>query len=219
RSPDADELSAAKAYLASSSDGASGDSAWKYGYGRVDEDTQRVAGFTELTHWTGTRWQASGQLPDPKLGWVFLDRQGGHPAATIERCAIRRWTAPVDGEVEIAGQLHHRPEPGNGVRARLVSSRHGVLGTWSAHHTSVDTGPVRTRVAAGDTIDFVVDFNGQILHDEHQWPVVIRHVAESPPNDAVAMWDSVQDFRGGRVDRWQAFLHALLMTNEFVFVD
>ncbi|MCA9206980.1 MAG: DUF1553 domain-containing protein, partial [Planctomycetales bacterium] len=219
RSPDADELSAAKAYLASSSDGESGDSAWKYGYGRVDEDTQRVAGFTELTHWTGTRWQASGQLPDPKLGWVFLDRQGGHPAATIERCAIRRWTAPVDGEVEIAGQLHHRPEPGNGVRARLVSSRHGVLGTWSAHHTSVDTGPVRTRVAAGDTIDFVVDFNGEILHDEHEWPVVIRHVAESPPNDAVAMWDSVQDFRGGRVDRWQAFLHALLMTNEFVFVD
>ena len=173
RLPDADEMSLAREYLKPNSK-AVPPSAWKYGYGKVDDKTQRVKGFTELRHWTGKRWQVGPRLPDPKLGWVFVDRNGGHPAATMDRCVIRRWTAPLSGKIAIAGALKHHSKEGNGVRARVVSSRAGVLGTYKAHHKEVATDGMTTAVEAGDTIDFVVDFDGHITHDEHEWPVVIR---------------------------------------------
>ena len=218
RTPDDEELALAREFLeAPGEPGAVASRAWKYGYGTVDEPSQRVTGFTELTHWTGERWQAGPKLPDPKLGWVFIDRNGGHPAATLERCAVRRWIAPAAGAVQISGELRHHPPQGDGVRARIVSSRHGLLGTWQAHHAKTVTAGIVTEVRAGDTIDFVVDFNSGILHDEHEWPVELK-LAEAPV-EGPATWDSQADFRGAAADPWIDFVHALLMTNELVHVD
>ena len=146
---------------------------------------------------------------------MFVDREGGHPAATLDRCVVRRWTAPAAGRLEIRGQLAHRTEHGNGVRATLLSSRAGQLGQWSAHHGSVDTGPLETSIDAGDTIDFVVDFAGEIVHDEHAWPVTLRLRSETGEQD----WDSARDFHGPQSSRWVDYVQALLMTNEFVFTD
>lgn len=213
RFPKPDELSLAHEYLKVKTK-TELPSAWTYGYGKVDDATHRVAGFTELRHWTGERWQVGPRLPDPKIGWVFVDRNGGHPAATMDRCVIRRWTAPVDAPITISGALKHLPKEGNGVRARVVSSRAGVLGSWKAHHKEVATDGMTTTVEAGDTIDFVVDFDGHIIHDEHEWPVVIR--SDKPAKT----WGSQVDFRGGsKLDRWVEYVHALMMTNEFIFVD
>jgi hypothetical protein len=220
RGPDGQERQLAREFLGRSLEPNEGSSSWSYGYGAVDESSGRVTGFTPLTHWTGTRWQGGPQLPDPQLGWVFLDRQGGHPAATSGRCAIRRWTAARAGTFDLQGTLTHRPQPGNGVRGRLVSSRHGILGSWTVHHGEALTAVPSIDLEAGDTLDLVVDFQGNILHDEHEWPVVIRrHVSGSPetPKDIVA--DSRKEFRGPPADPWLHYVHALLMTNEFVFVD
>jgi hypothetical protein len=219
RGPDGEEFRLAREYLAWSP---SRDESlpWKYGYGAVDHTAQRVSHFAELRHWTGERWQAGPALPDPQLGWVFLDRVGGHPAATLDRCAIRRWTAPVAGTIEIAGLLKHVPAEGNGVRARIVSSHSGILGQWTVHHSEIAIDGIKTNVEQGDTIDFVVDFNGEILHDEHEWPVTIRLLpAGNASGSSVAAWDSQKDFRGGQADPWTNYVHALLMTNEFIFVD
>lgn len=187
-------------------------SPWLYGYGSVPEAAERVVSFVELSFWTGSRWQASSQLPDPQVGWVFVDSEGGHPAATYDRCVIRRWVSPVDGTVRLTGTLQHVPEQGNGVRARIFSSRHGQLGSWTAFHSSAATDLAAVDVQVGDTIDMVVDYQGQITHDEHLWHVHIDHSAGKA-------WDSRDDFRGGETNRWQMLVQALLMTNEFVYVD
>jgi cytochrome c553 len=195
--------------------------AWRYGYGGVDEQAERVKQFTPLTFWTGTRWQAGPRLPDPQVGWVFFDANGGHPSSSVDRCAIRRWTAPCDGTIEITGALEHQPEEGNGVRARIVSSRAGFLGEWVVDHSKAETNMKSIQVKQGDTIDFVADWRDHITHDEHIWRIKIRLT----PTDSTKLksqrteWDSVRDFKGEQRDRWADYVHALLMTNEFLFVD
>jgi hypothetical protein len=215
RSPSADEVQLAEEYL-STTTMAHRVPEWEYGYGAIDEQVQRVLTFKPLTTWMDGRWQVGPQLPDPQLGWVFIDHRGGHPAATNNRCAIRRWKSSIRGDLTMTGTLTHRPEAGNGVRGSIVSSRHGLLGQWKAHNSNTATGPVQTEVEPGDTIDFVVDFQGEIAHDEHEWPVTI-----STPSAAgqPQTWNSQHDFYIGPSDIWVNYVHALLMTNEFIFVD
>ena len=127
-----------------------------------------------------------------------------------------RWTAPETGDIEIQGRLAHRPEPGNGVRGRIVSSEHGTLGEWKVDQSEADTPVTKVSVNAGETIDFVVDWQGHITHDEFEWPVVIYHLTE---NRRKSQWDSKRDFRGVSSDPWTDYVHALLMTNEFAFLE
>ena len=211
RPPDPQERKLALAYLQTGQP-ASKLTAWKYGYGAVNEQQQRVQKFTELTSFVNGRWQGGKQLPDPKLGWVFVDRRGGHPAVSNDRCCIRRWVSPIAGTVTISGKLAHAPEPGNGVRARMISSKHGLLGEWSVDMAQATTGPFEIQVESGTTIDFVVDAQGHITHDEHEWTLQIDA-------SGGASWDSVRDFQGEPTNIWTDFAHALLMTNEFVFID
>ena len=216
RVPTEGEMALAGQFLNQDENSVSVPTAWKYGYGGVDEKTKRVSKFAELTHWTGSRWQAGPSLPDGKLGWVFHDKTGGHPASSNDRCFILRWTAPVSGDFEIQGGLAHRPEPGNGVRGRIVSSEHGILGEWKVDQSQIDTPVAKVSVKSGQTIDFVVDWQGHITHDEFEWPVVINHFTENPRK---ARWDSKREFRGASSDPWMDYVHALLMTNEFVFLE
>lgn len=194
---------------------------WRYGYGRIDAATQRTADFTELTHWTGMRWQVGPALPDPQKGWVFIDQRGGHPAEHPDRAVIRRWISPITGKVQITGKLIHKQKAGNGVHARMISSRAGQIGEWKAHASEADFGTLTAEVQTGDTLDFVVDFAGEITHDEHESPFEIRQITDvSSGSNTAQLWNSEKDFRGGVItDRWQLLAHALLMTNEFVFID
>ena len=195
--------------------------AWTYGYGGVDEKTGKVSNFQALTHWTGSRWQAGPALPDAKLGWVFHDRNGGHPASSDDRCAIRRWTSPVSGTVEIKSRMRHLPEPGNGVRGRIVHSQSGILGEAKVDQSEADVDLASIDVESGDTIDFVVDWQGHITHDEHEWLIRIQLTSsnEKSENRSIVDWDAQRDFIGGGTDVWVDYVHALLMTNEFVFTD
>ncbi len=215
RSPNDQELAVAQAFLIPAPAKPEEPSVWRYGYGRIDMEKQRVADFVELLHFTGTRWQASASLPDPKVGWAFIDAKGGHPAEHADRAAIRRFVVPSNGKYSINGALKHVPAEGNGVRARIVSSKAGVLGEWKVHKSNATTGPFEVELQVGDTLDFVVDFNGDITHDEHEWVLDVRLASDTP-----RAWNSEKEFRGqATVDRWQMLVQALLMTNEFVFVD
>ncbi|MDA1163277.1 MAG: DUF1553 domain-containing protein, partial [Planctomycetota bacterium] len=194
---------------------------WSYGCGGLDEQTGRVDAFEKLTHWTGTRWQAGPNLPDVKLGWVFHDKNGGHPASSDDRCAIRRWTSPVSGTIEITSRMKHHPEPGNGVRGRVVCSRSGIVGEAKVDQSEAELNVASLKVEPGDTIDFVADWQGHITHDEHEWFISIRLVnaVNSSAEAAITEWDAQRDFVGAGSDVWTDYVHALLMTNEFVFAD
>ena len=202
--------------------------AWSYGFGQYDAVVKRVTKFTPLPHFTGMAWQGGKSLPDPKLGWVLLTAEGGHPGNAQQGAAIRRWTAPRDGAVSIEGVLTHKADQGDGVLARIVSSAQGEIASWTAHHTEAATKMTRVDVKKGDTIDFVVECRESESFDSFGWSPVIR-MTESPATtvggDVMLEWSAAANFAGppGKARRalspWEKYAQVLLETNEFMFVD
>jgi len=143
---------------------------WSHGSGRFDEESQRVVNFSLLTHWTGRQWQGGPSLPDAAIGWVFLNGAGGHPG-NAPFAAVRRWTAPRAGVLDVAGSLHHPSESGDGVRGRIVSSSRGLIGQWQVHHATIETQQNGITVQAGDAIDFITDCLAHETSDSFDWGV------------------------------------------------
>ncbi|MSR59708.1 MAG: DUF1549 domain-containing protein [Planctomycetaceae bacterium] len=170
------------------------DAAWQYGYGAYDEAGHKVASFAALPHFTGSAWQGGAALPDPSLGWVILHAAGGHAGNDQQHAAIRRWIAPADGKLTIAGQFKHGSENGDGVRGRIVSSRHGLLGEWSLKNGETATAVPMIDVAAGDTLDFMTDCAGEVTSDSFEWPVQLQVATAAAPEPQ--KWDSAVDFHG-----------------------
>src|SRR5690606_37078997 len=107
--------------------------------------------------------------------------------------AIRRWTAPQDGQVSIRGTLDHPSSSGDGVRGRIMSSHHGLGGTWTAHGESVATEVDQWAVQAGDHIDFVTDCRGDVNADSVKWAGEISLAAGE---DEPVVWKADEGFRG-----------------------
>ena len=185
---------------------------WRYGFGRFDKDANAVVDFTALPHWTGTQWQGGEKLPDEKLGYVLLNATGGHPDIP-GRDVVRRLVVPYSGTIDITGSLSHGSPNGNGIRSRIVSSRAGKLGEWTAFNSTTETPVSAVHVEAGEFIDFVTDANGTHTSDSFKWPVRITWTNEGLGKSALA---SDQSFYGppepqgvvaGRVIRaWQLAL-------------
>jgi hypothetical protein len=166
---------------------------WQYGYGAYDEASQRTT-FDRLPHWTGSMWQGGAVMPDPKLGWVILNATGGHAGNDQNHAAIRRWTATQKGVLSITGKLQHPGEAGDGVRGRLVSSRAGRVGAWTAVRSEAATNVASTAVEPGDTIDFVVDCLGDVNCDTFGWHVEIKVSSEVQANSLTV--NSAPEFHG-----------------------
>jgi serine/threonine-protein kinase len=147
---------------------------WLHGYGQYDEGTRRVKTFVPLPFSINQGWQPSDVMPDPAMGWIVLTAEGGHPGNTKERAVIRRWHALRDGAVSITGTLAHPAKDGDGVQARVVSSRHGELGSWVAHGNTVPTNVAPAEVRRGDTIDCIVDCRSNADNDAFTWAPVLR---------------------------------------------
>ena len=165
---------------------------WSYGFGSVDEASGRTAEFTELGHWTGSQWQAGPKLPDPAAGWVLLTAAGGHPDIP-GRAVIRRWTAPSDGTLSIAGKLSHGSASGDGVRGRILSSRSGEAGQWVVHNGAAETAVAELEVRSGDTIDLVTECRDNQNADSFSWPVTLQLQTADGTERRIA---SDESFRG-----------------------
>ena len=194
---------------------------WQYGFGELDAATGRMKGFTALPHFSGEAWQGGTQWPDAKLGWVRLTSVGGHAGNDLAHAAVRRWVAPADAVLSISGTVKHEIAAGDGVRARIVSSRAGILGSWTVHNSVAATTFPSVEVKAGDTLDFVVDINGTLNNDEFSWAPVIQIPAQPTPR----VWNAQSDFGGPRaaplalLKPLEAYAQVLLLANEFAFVD
>jgi hypothetical protein len=197
-------------------------SAWLYGYGEFDLETHQVRSFTALPHFQDGMWRGSHQLPDPKLGWVMLSAQGGHPGGNLKLTVIRRWRAKRSGMAKITALLEHGAEMGDGVRGHVVSGRRGQIAEWTVHHGQVETNLDEIPMEEGETLDFVVDCLSHEAHDSFAWAPRI----ELMPSDgkSAMRYDAAIDFRGPqsvqrKLSPLEQFAQALLLTNEFVFVD
>ena len=200
--------------------------AWQYGYGEYDPTARNLKSFSKLPHFTGQAWQGGLKLPDTALGWVLLTAGGGHPGDK-KHSAIRRWTAPYDTIVNVQGRLDHPGEPGDGVEGLVISSRSGVLGSWTVHKSSADTRLAGIEVRRGDTLDFVVSSRENVNTDGFQWSPTVE-ATRTPAADRAGEthWDAAADFSGpvtGEAPKpmtsWETYAQALLLTNEFLFID
>jgi hypothetical protein len=191
--------------------------AWQYGYGAFDDSSQRVSHFERLPHFTGTTWQGGPDYPDRKLGWLQLTASGGHPGNDRDQAVIRRWTAPLDMQVNIKSTLIHQPKQGEGVRGFVVSSRLGLLSRAAVHHGEVELNAGPIRVKAGDTLDFLADLGNKLSYNQFLWKARIESV-----DDPAIGFESERDFSGPtnqQLGPWEQLAQVLLASNEFSFVD
>src|SRR5262249_51168347 len=145
-----------------------------------------------------------------------LTAEGGHPGNTRAHACVRRWVAPHDFTVNIAGTLKHEPEAGDGVRGFVVASGHGELRAEQVHHSKVDMSATNLVVKAGETIDFIVDIGSTLNSDQFLWQPMIQ-------GDGLT-WDARAEFDGPRpaphyLTPWEQYAQVLLLANEFAFVD
>ena len=198
----------------------SGPAGWSYGYGTMDEANQSVALFSGFPSMKDGTFQGGEKLPDEKLGWTSLNRRGGHPGGTLSLCAIRRWTADCDCRIFVNCVVVHEKEEGDGVRCRIVTPGRGVMADATAHNSTESASVEAFDVTVGQNIDFVIDCRTNEAHDSFQSKIMITQFVGSKIQ---RIWKSDDDFRdspgGGRLSEWSQLAQALLLTNEFVFVD
>jgi len=230
RAPDADELKLAQRFLSVQDAAVETPElpTWSYGFGKFDDARKQIENFTPLPHWTGYAWQGSTNLPDAKLGWVLLNADGGHVGNDQNHAAIRRWRAPRDGAIRITGELNHPSDKGDGVRARIVSSRTGPLGEWTAKNQKAAVKLDRVEIKRGDWIDFIADCRASVEFDSFHWSPSIKMIAESgkPSSDDPREWGAKTDFAGPQkpkekrpLTNWEKYAQVLLLANELMFVD
>lgn len=170
-------------------------SVWSYGTGTFDAVQQRTAGFAPLSHWTGSSWQGGTQLPDPQRGWALLHATGGHPGDDAARSVVRRWTAPAAARLALRGSLEHGSPNGDGVRGRIVSSRSGLLGEWTAFHGKTETPVAAVQVEPGETLDWIVDCREHVTSDSFVWSVELETL-DPPAGSGGRAWKSAAEFQG-----------------------
>ena len=208
RLPDAQEEAAGVAYLRRGSP-RSLNGVWSYGYGGWDG---KAVAFTPFATYTDGRYQAKAKFPEEEFGYVSLGVGGGHPGRDAAHAAVRRWTAPSDFTLRVGGVLKHGQEAGDGVRARIVAGGR-LVGEWKAHHGEART-EATFAVRKGETVDFLVDALEGDNSDGYGWSVSLTAGEKR--------WDAGAEFAGPPpppLSRVALYAQALLMTDEFLFVD
>ncbi|MBL9151827.1 MAG: PSD1 domain-containing protein [Verrucomicrobiales bacterium] len=190
---------------------------WQYGFGDLDADTKRVKDFTSIANFDGKAFKGSG---------VMLDAMGGDPGPASHLSTIRRWVAPLDGEVDISAELVHMDEKSDGVVARILSSRDGLLGEWKARNQAVCTDLAKVSVKKGDTLDFIVSSVGGKDAAAYQWsPSIVMPGAELPAMPGMSRrWDARVDFSNPKaplkpLSAWEGLCQAVLLSPEFAVME
>jgi hypothetical protein len=226
RSPEREELKLAQEFLRRPVTAPSAvpliAAGWRYGYGAFDASSQRVRGFVELKVREGDRLSPEKTFPDETFGYLSLTAIGGHPGPKPETAGIRRWMAAAGGKVRIEGTLAHASTSGDGVRGRIVSSERGVLGEWTVRDRKMATKVEDVNVAAGETLDFVVDPLTNDNSDNFTWSPTITFTGEGDTPSRT--WNAKRDFDVPPkviepLTRWEEFAQVLLLSNELAFVD
>jgi hypothetical protein len=226
REPTADENSAAVKFMSQPSGAIESSldarALWSYGTAKID-DRDQVTEFTPLTVFADDRWQAGSKFPtDPPLGYAFLASENAHTPTDTQMAVVRRFTAPFSGKVQLRGQLGHRSEDGDGIRASIWVGGQRMF-TETEKMNDRPYGPIRGQVQSGQTIDFVASAGGSDSFDSFYWRV---HVRLTGSDGKELESDSTKHFSGPYdrasnqpLDRLAQLAQTLLMSNEFAFVD
>ena len=202
---------------------------WQYGYGDFDPKAKKIKSFASLRAFDGKAFKGTLKTADGKPSEVKVDAMGGDPGVAPAMSSIRRWVAPVDGEVNITAELTHSDMKTEGVIARLVSSRSGELGEWKAKGQSVCTDLVKVSVKKGDTLDFIVGSQSDKDAGPYQWSPSIIVPGSSMPGmpgmpGMAQRWDARVDFADPSkpakpLTAMEELCQALLLSPEFAVIE
>jgi hypothetical protein len=200
---------------------------WQYGYGEYDETAKHIKTFTALPYFTEDAWQGGPTLPDAKLGWATLNANGGHAGNDLQHAVIRRWVSPIDGKISVKGKIVHEHVPGEGIKAKIVSSREGLLNEWTLHNSTTNADIASIEVKKGDTVDFYVSIAVTLNSNDFQWAPTIEALGTEfvDSNGYAKEWDAKKEFAGtpslaGKaMTPLEKLAQVLLLSNEFMFVD
>ena len=218
RQPEASELTAGINYLSQANQKAMGvpQGDWRYGFGEYDGSSKKTMNFSPLSFFADNSYRVSKTFPDPKLGYLLINPDGTHPGHDSAHASIRRWISPAKLTVQIRGHLRHPNAGGDGVRARVVSSREGLLGEWTVHNSATQTDVSSITVQQGDTLDFLVDPRTSDGFDATEWSPTVSTL------DGKQVWNAKSGFApppAEPLSRLALYAQALMMTNEFLFID
>jgi regulation of enolase protein 1 (concanavalin A-like superfamily) len=133
------------------------------------------SGLARLPAFDGTRWSNPSQ-PDLRI-WT----DGCHPGPSLG--AVRRWTATKAGPVGVFGNVHDL-DSGGGDGVLAVIHKNGVE-VWRAVIANGDaTGAnfsLPVSLIPGDTLDFIVNPNGNNFNDSTYFNPAINYLAYDMP--------------------------------------
>ena len=204
--------------MAPVSDAPSEPGVWHYGYGRVISDETSDVGFHEFPHWTGQHYQPSDIYPDSDFGHLRLSTGGGHPGRN-GIAVVHRWVAPANGRVRVDCPVQHRRDKGDGVDARIVLNGRNEIAGVHVFNAKKKMSASGVDVKAGDTIDLIVDSGTTTVSDGFSWAPVITG-KRGVLNEQT--WSARDGFRAPPpppLDSLEQFAQALLLTNEFLYLD
>ncbi|WP_237607443.1 PSD1 and planctomycete cytochrome C domain-containing protein [Roseimaritima sediminicola] len=194
---------------------------WQYGFSTVGEDLTAKS-FEPFTHYHDGRWQHPDFAKGGKFRYLQLTRTGGHPGPGNDLATNRRWTAPADGRCRVIGTMEHPSMNGNGVQM-TIATENRVL--WQTHLAKRPRpyGPITFRVRKGQAIDFLTSDKGDLNSDSFYWKIAIQfegdhgeRIESDSESDFSGPWQQGEQQPLGRAEQ---LAHALLMSNEFIFVD
>jgi cytochrome c553 len=216
REPRKEETALAMDYLREA-ERAPAPASWRNGYGGWNPAAKSAA-FTEMKVTLKDRVAPTDKIPDKQFAHTFLTAKGGHPGDKADATAvIRRWTAGSASKYRIEGTLSVPSKASDGVRARVVTARKGILAEVVAKggaSTSVNLAEV--ELSAGESIDFIADNFIGSNSDSFAWSPVIK---DAKTGEVIS--SAAGEF-GKKPDRQSAlstFAQVLLTSNEFIFAD
>jgi hypothetical protein len=199
---------------------------WQYGYGTFDAAAKQTAKFASLTAFDGKAFKGTLKTTDGKPSEVKVDAMGGDSGLTSSMSSIRRWIAPLDGEINITAELTHTDAKTEGVIARIISSRTGELGAWKAKAQSLCTDLAKVPVKKGDTLDFIVSSQTDKDAGPYQWsPSIVMPTADMPAMPGMNQrWDARVDFANPNapakpLTAWEELCQAILLSPEFAVME
>jgi len=246
RPPSASELRLALGYIADQqakpATGGADLRAWHYGYGEYDPDTKRLARFEPFPAFLRDSWvivdraalrKGGEPKKDPKgkaamaataAFTVSLNAVGGVPGDR-QHSVVRRWVAPRDGVISIAGKLEHDAKTGDGVEAVVALATGGQLGAWRVAGQDMATSLKDIKIKRGDAIDFIVTSRGTSGSDAFRWAPVIHMPGAKLGEEYV--WNAQREFSGPVKQKleaqpftpWERLTQALLMSNELIYLN
>ena len=204
---------------------------WQFGYGGWDATSKKL-NYSVLPYFDGSAWKISTEFPHPVYSYLQLSANGGHTGTKQILSPIRRWTAPVSGNYQITGTLTHPSDQGDGVIAQIAKEKFGILAQWSAFNQETETKTDSIRLEKGEAIYLIVHLKESSGWDSFGWNPVINLLKENQtePWTGPSIWNAENEFaaasklqqqteEGTTLDVWVQLAQAMMLSNEFAFVD